>query len=210
MNNIKIAKELIKLASVLASSDENEELYFYNIVNSKEFPGFTKKVENDNEITFVYDADETESCYITFQNEGNECGYTVMVNNQETKSVSKSNCKDAFNDLSNHIDTYVKSFDVFLKKIEEQILQKVETYENIGTYNLTKENDLKYEVVLTPNFNADDKIIQKSIKEFKEDLNNHLIIIKKNSRFAFTITLMNKSDINFVEGNLKYYGWNRR
>lgn len=213
MNNIKIAKELIALSRALIADEElNEDMQYFNnnVVNAK-FNGFTTVVEN-NEIKFIYDADETESCYITFQNDGSEYGYTVIVNDQETKSVSKSTCEQAFKDLSDHIDTYVKSFDVFLKKIKEQTLQKVETYENLGTYKLIKSkmNDLRYKAVLTPDFNADDKIIQKSINEFKKELSSQMISIKQNSRFTFIITLMNESDINFVEDNLESYGWNRR
>lgn len=104
-NRIKIAKQLIMLAKNLIADNIKK----YHLI------GFTKKILGHQKISFIYNKDDSKGSYIIFEKNKDNWQYSVYVNEQFVKEVSFANSEQAWEDLNSHINTYIKSFDVFLK-----------------------------------------------------------------------------------------------
>ena len=227
MDNVRIAKSLIRLAKQLVAGfdtyDEDKAYFEENIKDYANIDGFDTNFDNDGNINFVYRKDESGGCHIVFgEVEGGDWGYTVFINEEEDTSVVKDHPKDAYDALVSKSSTYAAKMDKAIEARDEDgekefggeamgicIISEIEDdseFNNKGNafrYMLSDSNS--YEAVFTPNAGVDGRKVQSSLKNIKEYIGYNMPVSMRRGIIKFQ--LVNKSDMDYVKKLIKGAGW---
>lgn len=233
MDNIKIAKSLIRLAKQLVAGfdtyNEDKSYFDENIKDYANLDGFSTNFDNDGNINFIYNKDESGGCHIVFgEVENRDWGYTVFINEEEDTSVVKDHPKDAYDVLVSRISTYAAKMDEAIAARDEAIKGEGDVNDNAGgaklgvctikeieddgefnnkgnafRYMLSDSNS--YEAVFTRNADVDVKKVQSSLKSIKEYIGYNMPVSLRRGVLKFQ--LVNQNDMDYVKKLITGAGW---
>ena len=226
MNKFMIAKNIVKIARMLVAEDENDnEKFFNSVVKAYSFDGFVSRVDEDDEISFIFKGDDTEGSYIVFGESEGEWGYTVFIGGDESIFYEAETCEDAFSNLKPRINTFLTKMQKYVED-RDRVVEKeeiipmgectVSKVEDDGTFNF-KDNPFRYmydsyneevyEIVFIPNAGVGKRDMSKSITNVNSEISSQMNTNRKRGSNLLRFWAINSKDVDFVNDVLKNNGW---
>lgn len=216
----KIAKKLIALEEENQEIDMNQvnREFFENTVKTQNFPNFTKSFDAQSDtLTYTFNDDEMQSCYIYFWEDGGIWNYSVYINNDVEVQVEKETCEEAFNDLVSKIHTYVEQFN---DALEERTAEMQQINEAMGDFKVKRvnagslfkdypvysDNPETYAAFFKP-YDVNKSQMYENLNRLADEmiLNTSKKFIK--SKNALVFQTVNQNDLKYAIETIESYGW---
>ena len=228
MDNVRIARSLLRLAKELVAGFDtymdNKAQYEENIKDKARLDGFTLSYDEDDDMVFTYDKDETGGCSIVFgEIDGGDWGYTIYIDGEESGSVEKEHSEEAWQDLLANASKYAERMDKAIGSRDQgdeddvpassmgvcSIRESTDKGEFKGRNNafryMLSGGEPVYEATFAPGQGTDAGKVKSSLKSIKEYVGQGMPVVMKNGAIKFQ--LINRSDMDYVKGVIRGAGW---